>query len=474
MAAVAERPATHQEKRHVTGHYRTLNNGKVVYVHDFSANHAIASHSREAHLHERSVLMPNRNSIRVTNAADLRAMQTAAQREGVTFTRRRAGANHHGRQGAYDHLDFPTLQDAQKVLDHARLAHEGHNAPLQSQEEARAAREHRARPERPTPAPQADRGPQEGADGGPDTDSTAAAEPAPPAPAPAAEEPVDVDDQFARIFGERIETPAPDTEEIAQAFEAIFGKLPSIEPTTHTMSTADEERVKQAGGFTSVRINAQAMQVWNNHIKVDPAVHLVEIYKHFGPGGTLVVGGDGMNGLTITYENYAGGHCEITRHYTGLGGANSEVSHSYFVVPTGDRGDNKGKKLFAASLDFYEKVGIKKVTVHANIDVGSYAWARYRFVPNTAAQFNVIKVALGRFRLTNTWLRDFPEFKRAMEGTDPKGAWVIADHISAQIRAGKMTKAENPMKNLHWYGHIDLTKAAHVRKVREYVGGGAA
>jgi hypothetical protein len=472
MAAVAERPATHQEKRHVTGHYRTLHTGKVVYVHDFSASHAIASHSRSAHLHERSVLLQNRNSIRVSNAADLRAMQTAAQREGVEFTRRRAGANHHGRQGAYDHLDFQTPEAASRVMEHARLAFEGHNAPIEGQGPAQEPREPRARAVRPPVHPQADLGPQEGADNGPDTDPA----PAPAAARPAAtEEPVDVDSQFARIFGERIETPAPDAEEIGEAFEAIFGKLPSIEPQVHVVSAADAGRVSQAGGFTEVTFDSSAIQIWNAHIKVDPAIHLVEIYKHFGPGGSMRVSGDGGSGLTITYNNRTrAGNCEITRHYSGLGGPNSAVSHSYFQVPSGNQGENQGKKLFAASMDFYEKIGIKKITVHANIDIGSYAWARYRFVPNDARHFGVIKTAVGRFRLAQTWLRDFPEFKRAIEGADPKGAWVIADHISDQIRAGKMTREENPMKNLHWYGHIDMTNAAHVRKVREYVGRGAA
>lgn len=467
MAAVAEKRATHQEKRHVAGHYRTLANGKVVYVHDFSASHAIANQSQPARLHERSVLLENRNSIRASNAQDLRKIMEDARALDIPFTRRRAGANHHGRQGAYDHVDFATPEEARAVM--AALGSHDHDEGHHD-----AAVETAPRAPRRRAAPQADRGPQRGKDNGPDTDIPPAPEPQAAQAAPAPEEPLDVDSQFARIFGERIETPAPDAQEVGQAFEAIFGKLPSIEPTTHTLVLADAERIRAAGGFSNVRITTGGMATWNQHIKVDPAIYLTEIYKHFGPGGVLSIDGLG-DGMTLTYVNTtAAGGCEITRHYSGLGGPNSEVSHSYFSVPRGNRGEDKGKKLFAASLDFYERVGIKKITVHANIDVGSYAWARYRFVPNNSRQFDVIKTAVGRFRLAGTWLRDFPEFKRAMEGTDLKGAWVIADHISAQIRAGKMTKQENPMMHLHWYGHIDLKNAAHVRKVREYVGGGAA
>ena len=38
--------------------------------------------------------------------------------------------------------------------------------------------------------------------------------------------------------------------------------------------------------------------------------------------------------------------------------------------------------MLKAQFDEYEKLGVAKVTVHANIDVGGYAWARFGFVPD--------------------------------------------------------------------------------------------
>ena len=53
----------------------------------------------------------------------------------------------------------------------------------------------------------------------------------------------------------------------------------------------------------------------------------------------------------------------------------------WFKVTSNERGQGIGKKLMAGNMDMYEKLGIQTVDVHANIDVGGYAWARYGYVP---------------------------------------------------------------------------------------------
>lgn len=41
-----------------------------------------------------------------------------------------------------------------------------------------------------------------------------------------------------------------------------------------------------------------------------------------------------------------------------------------------------GKKVLAGNIEMYQKLGLDKVKVHANIDVGGYAWAKYGYVPD--------------------------------------------------------------------------------------------
>jgi hypothetical protein len=44
-----------------------------------------------------------------------------------------------------------------------------------------------------------------------------------------------------------------------------------------------------------------------------------------------------------------------------------------------------GKKILAGNVETYQKLGLDKVKVHANIDVGGYAWAKYGYVPDRSS-----------------------------------------------------------------------------------------
>ncbi len=106
-------------KAHVKSHYR-VQGGKVVYIHEYDTK-AHGEHP-EASLHQRSALGEHAKEgayIRATDSADRDAIKKVAQGLGVNTAKiRRAGANHHGRQGAYDHLHFASVEDAAKVHAH--------------------------------------------------------------------------------------------------------------------------------------------------------------------------------------------------------------------------------------------------------------------------------------------------------------------------------------------------------------------
>jgi hypothetical protein len=57
------------------------------------------------------------------------------------------------------------------------------------------------------------------------------------------------------------------------------------------------------------------------------------------------------------------------------------ATSDYFALNRGATGANVGKQLLAGNIEAYERMGIEKVKVHANIDVGGYAWAKYGYVP---------------------------------------------------------------------------------------------
>jgi GNAT superfamily N-acetyltransferase len=58
---------------------------------------------------------------------------------------------------------------------------------------------------------------------------------------------------------------------------------------------------------------------------------------------------------------------------------NSTVDHDFLKINPEWQGGGVGSQLLADSEDLYRSQGIKEITVHANIDVGGYTWARLGF-----------------------------------------------------------------------------------------------
>lgn len=103
-------------KKHVKAHYRVVN-GKVTYIQDYDAN--VHMEHPQASLADRSALGTHKEKgtfIRATDMEDRKTIEAHAAKVGAKITEvRRAGANHFGRQGAYDHLHFESPEDAAKV-----------------------------------------------------------------------------------------------------------------------------------------------------------------------------------------------------------------------------------------------------------------------------------------------------------------------------------------------------------------------
>ena len=60
-------------------------------------------------------------------------------------------------------------------------------------------------------------------------------------------------------------------------------------------------------------------------------------------------------------------------------GSTNEVSNEFFVLPPEYQGKGTAAKITRELEDLYREWGLERVTVHANIDVGGYAWARLGF-----------------------------------------------------------------------------------------------
>jgi hypothetical protein len=103
-------------KAHTKGHYRTVN-GKVVHVQDHDDSRP---NGQAATLSQRTAIGKHKSGtayLRATDSEDGGHIQAAAQKLGIEVTKRRAGANHHGRVGAYDHYHVENPEHAVAIHD---------------------------------------------------------------------------------------------------------------------------------------------------------------------------------------------------------------------------------------------------------------------------------------------------------------------------------------------------------------------
>lgn len=90
----------------------------------------------------------------------------------------------------------------------------------------------------------------------------------------------------------------------------------------------------------------------------------------------------GNDGDFLYFDNegsFNGKEVKMNRRFYLKNGKPFGVYHSLFTVPPGLQGKNFAKELFTTLLEQYKNMGLKEVTVTANINVGGYAWANYGF-----------------------------------------------------------------------------------------------
>jgi GNAT superfamily N-acetyltransferase len=113
------------------------------------------------------------------------------------------------------------------------------------------------------------------------------------------------------------------------------------------------------------------------------------------------------------------------------------ADHAYFNINREFQGKGFAKKFMAESVNLYEKIGVSQIEMGANIDIGSYAWAKYGFQPITLSQAGRLADSIGE-RLNNLISRGLDDevvdaIQTILENlrTDPEAIWTLAD-ISMQ------------------------------------------
>lgn len=133
------------------------------------------------------------------------------------------------------------------------------------------------------------------------------------------------------------------------------------------------------------------------------------------------------------------------------------VKHDYLKLRDDVQGNGFTRELFKSLYEQYKNIGIQKIKVQANINVGGYAWARYGFAhQNRSDALNIFFRA--KSLLTENEFSDFLTVFKKYEN-DTKLMWELASR-----KFGKKV-----FLGSNWYGYIDFRKPEMVKLFEDYL-----
>ena len=121
---------------------------------------------------------------------------------------------------------------------------------------------------------------------------------------------------------------------------------------------------------------------WNDKVGVDPATFKSNFMG--GLDGPMRLSATG-NQINVNGEIHDSDGKSLGVFERNINLENKSAYSAYFKLNKSATKGDIGKKMLAGNVETYKNLGIEKLTVTANIDVGGYAWAKYGYVPTASA-----------------------------------------------------------------------------------------
>lgn len=247
----------------------------------------------------------------------------------------------------------------------------------------------------------------------------------------------------------------------------------AVEPTPAPASTtgiADKLRTKYGA-------RKEAIESYEMHVKEDPDVIVAALG---GPMAGILKNvriEGGYRPGTLSFRATIADPVDAGSISRTLNFITKTVSHDFLIVPKSKR--KAGKEILASQMALYQKLGMEKVEVHADIDVGAYAWAKYGFVPKQES-WNALRSNLGtrikavEMGSTTVDKAALADFKKLLSDPNPKTIWKVVDHPAKVTVGGKDTTVAKAIMTgsaaPHWYGSLDMRDKETMNRFQSYVG----
>lgn len=151
-----------------------------------------------------------------------------------------------------------------------------------------------------------------------------------------------------------------------------------------------------------------------------------------------------------------------------------------------NKGKGVGKKLLRNMVDEYRRLGIESVYTEANINMGSYAWAKYGFKPDgpieckavaSGIEFNFQRHMADGLSFTKDEIKVIETAREMLLAGDGRGIWLVADLArrvppseGMNMRYGlDDTIGKKLLFGKSWNGSLSMTDEESMEKFNNYV-----
>ena len=264
----------------------------------------------------------------------------------------------------------------------------------------------------------------------------------------------------------------------------------------------------QITGSSSGMTLAEQAAMWEKY--VPNGVTPTDIVNAFiSPSGIVEKGGNirlsEWHGGTLKFEakkvrNFFGGTAEMVERRFDL--REHRVEHEYLTLDSDHQGAGTVKEMFKACIPLYQRMGIQGIDVHANLNAGGYAWAKYGLDASSPRALKLYKQQAfssmqGALRMLHAHQKlDSPEVKAEMEKINDvfhaRSSLKLPNNLSSlstpalDARTKAFAESKNGVNSygnklqtrflpaalggLNWQGRLELTSKSQMAVLSKYVG----
>ncbi|MBQ8969178.1 MAG: hypothetical protein IJ064_05555 [Bacteroidaceae bacterium] len=235
---------------------------------------------------------------------------------------------------------------------------------------------------------------------------------------------------------------------------------------TYQMSEAELVELESTAGFnrqeymrfTTSEYNRSAMRGFDL-LRFDKAFEsMCDRYEVRLASKECYIVRDGRAELDYLGRTTNGNKVELVRNFAETPNG-VEVYHSKMRFPEELQGRGLSKEVFRSLFREYMDMGVSRINVTANIDVGGYCWAKYGFCAERTNAIDLISECLTKGKITQI------EHDEALSIINKYGKSSFPMNLLAEL-----PYAERMLKGECWEGYLDFSDRAQVKYMKSYIG----